>query len=134
VTGDEIGLGFYTDDESQGRPGKPSVFGVPDQTATIARIDAVSDDDMDSSFFADSIQDVEDAATRVFDIGVRTIAHDGTTVEPVMSFGAPRPQPAATLLVPAPLIAPVRVTVPMGADEAGRRAFILGGPAAIRRS
>ena len=46
-----------------------SVFGSRDQDQIIAHIDTVSEDDLSSTFFGDSIQEVEDAATRMFDVG-----------------------------------------------------------------
>lgn len=109
----------------------PTVFGAPDQAEIIARIDAVSDDDLTSSFFENSLQDVEDAAVRMFDVGVRTLTDDNT---PLAAFGTqpgisgePQAQPSA-----------VQQPVAAGAgdrfdDPSVRRAFILGGPGAVSR-
>jgi hypothetical protein len=55
VTEDEIGLHFFTADQKSRQPASASVFGPVDQDEIIARIDTVEDDDLDSSFFADSM-------------------------------------------------------------------------------
>ena len=130
MTGDDIGLSFFTQHGPIAPSGKPSAFGPVDQEALIARIDSVDDDDLSSTFFGDSILDVENAATRSFDIGIRTL---GTTNPP--------PRPAAEPLTtagidasPAPARDPVEVPVAgnLSDDAAARSAFILGGPAGLR--
>lgn len=117
------------DDESVSPPEPPSVFGAPDQGDIIARIDATSEDDLSSSFFDSSIQDVEDAAVRMFDIGIRTITDDPAAAP--TGFGTPAPAAARAVSV---------AEQPMAAgaegrfdDPAVRAAFILGGPAALAR-
>jgi hypothetical protein len=112
-----------------------SVFGTVDQNDMIARIDSTAEDDLSSAFFGDSIQEVEDAAVRMFDIGIRTITDDPARSSSA-SFGTP---PAAAAAVGAPRV-PVSTEQPVAAgadghfeDPAVRAAFILGGPDAIRR-
>lgn len=109
---------------------RPSVFGYVDQDELIARIDAVADDDLTSDFFGDSIQEVEDAATRIFDIGIQTVTEAG---EPARggTFGTPRTGTGVATSTPA---GPVTVCGELEDDTAARRAFILGGPAAIHRT
>lgn len=103
----------------------PSVFGTKSQDEMIARIDATSEDDLGSSFFDSSIQDAENAAVRMFDIGIRTITDEPGA--PAASFGTPAPAAAPTV---------ARQPVAEGADgrfadPATRTAFILGGPAGL---
>lgn len=107
-----------------------TVFGAPDQAEMIARIDAVDDDDLSSSFFDSSLQDVEDAAVRMFDVGVRTLIDDAA---PTAAFGVPTSaappggRPASATDQPVAPGATGRF-----ADPAVREAFILGGPGALR--
>jgi len=89
----------------------------------IARLDAVEDDDLDSSFFATSARDAEDAAVRIFDVGIRTLAAEPGTV----AGFAERPAPDA----PSAELRPGRVGVVDFEDPAVRAAFILGGPSAL---
>lgn len=100
-----------------------SVFRAPDQSEMIARLDAVEDDDLDSSFFATSARDAEDAAVRIFDVGIRTLAAEPGTMAGFAERPASDERPTA---------APPR---PLGAvdfsDAAVRAAFILGGPGAL---
>jgi hypothetical protein len=112
-----------------------SVFGTVDQNDMIARIDSTAEDDLSSAFFGDSIQEVEDAAVRMFDIGIRTITDDPTRPSPA-SFGTP-PAPSATAGAPR---VPSSTEQPVSSgtdghfeDPAVRSAFILGGPGAVRR-
>lgn len=135
MTGDDIGLSFFTQHAPRTPSGKPSVFGPVDQDALISRIDAVDEDDLDSTFFGDSILDVENASTRAFDIGIRTLGSDPHQ---------PRPRggavPTASIVLttaqidssPAPAVNPIEIPVPgpLG-DDAARTAFILGGPAGL---
>lgn len=102
-----------------------TVFGAPDQERMISKIDAVSDDDLSSSFFDNSIQDVEDAAVRMFDIGIRTLTDDSSV--PMAAFGA-RPSTSAGAVADQPVAAGAEGRF---ADPAVRYAFILGGPGAI---
>lgn len=117
-------------------PRQPSVFGTVNQDDMIARIDSTSEDDLSSDFFGDSIQEVEDAAVRMFDIGIRTITDDPARTTPA-AFGTP----------PAPPLAAGATRAVGGAeqpsaahaadgqfeDPAVRAAFILGGPGALGR-
>jgi hypothetical protein len=107
------------------------VFGASDQADMIARIDATAEDDLTSSFFDSSIQDAENAAVRMFDIGIRTI-----TDEPGRSsqaaFGTSTTTPAAVRRATV-----AEQPIALGAegrfeDPAVREAFILGGPQALR--
>lgn len=105
-----------------------TVFGAPDQDEMISKIEAVSEDDLSSSFFENSIQDVEDAAVRMFDIGIRTLTDDSSV--PMAAFGArPGSEPAAAVVDQA--VAPGAQG--QFADPARRAAFILGGPAGLDR-
>lgn len=105
-----------------------TVFGVQDQDQMVAKIDAVADDDLSSTFFVDSIAEVEGAATRVFDIGIRTITTDEAPA--VAGAFASAPHDSGTS---APAARPTEPTTSprLQDDEAARRAFILGGPAAL---
>jgi len=112
-----------------------SVFGYVDQDEVIKRIDVVKDDDLASRFFGDSLQEIEIAATDIFDIGVRdeaeTDAHSATHPFAVPTAAAPAipppapapPQPAST--APAPTL--------LDQDAMARQAFILGGPSAMKK-
>lgn len=108
-----------------------SVFGSVDQSAIIAKLDANDDDDLGSTFFADSIQDVEDAAANVFDIGIRTLTVDPREAAASGTFGTAAP--------PAPAVPQAHGAASAGRtqDSEGDRvkaAFILGGPEAAARA
>lgn len=110
-----------------------TVFGAPDQADIIARIDAVSDDDLSSSFFENSIQDVEDAAVRMFDVGVRTLTDDNV---PLAAFGSQAGQPSPSSARPSSTSSAPQLAPGLEArfeDPAVRRAFILGGPQGLER-
>jgi hypothetical protein len=111
-------------------PAEPgTVFGAPDQADMIARIDAVEDDDLSSSFFDSSLQDVENAAVRVFDVGVRTLIDDST---PTAAFGSPPPAASTPPTAPSAADQPVAPGADGRFDDPMvRAAFILGGPAAL---
>lgn len=127
MTGDDIGLSFFTH-HTPPPSGRPSAFGPVDQEALIARMDAVDDDDFDSTFFADSILDVENASTRAFNIGIRVHGTD--------SAAAQRAEltTAGIDATPAPAADPAEVPVvgQLADDARARRAFILGGPAGLQ--
>jgi hypothetical protein len=116
-------------------PRPPSVFGTVNQDDMIARIDSTSEDDLSSDFFGDSIQEVEDAAVRMFDIGIRTITDDPAKSTSA-AFGTP----------PAPPLAAAAGRAASGTEHSAghaadgqfddptvRAAFILGGPGALGR-
>lgn len=107
---------------------QPTVFGVTDQDEMVAKIDAVADDDLSSTFFVDSMADVEGAATRVFDIGIRTITHDAPPTA-AGAFASASGEPAATPVSSRP--AEVTTSPRLQDDADAQRAFILGGPAAL---
>lgn len=109
----------------------PSVFGARNQDEMIARIGATAEDDLASSFFDSSIQDVEDAAVRMFDVGIKTITEDPAAVR--ASFGASTgPDGAAARAARAAAPGPVAAGADgQFADPAVRAAFILGGPGAL---
>lgn len=114
-------------------PEQPTVFGAPDQSDMIARIDATDEDDLGSSFFDSSLQEAENAAVRMFDIGIKTIT-DEPAQRPAAAFGTPATPAAASSTRP-PTASQQQVA--QGADgrfddPAARAAFILGGPAALR--
>lgn len=116
---------------SEERPPAESgtVFGAPDQADMIARIDAVQEDDLSSSFFDSSLQDVENAAVRMFDVGVRTLIDD---TAPTAAFGAPA-SPGGVASRPSAAEQPVAPgAVGRFEDASVRSAFILGGPQALR--
>jgi len=115
-----------SEDRQPTEPG--TVFGAPDQDDMIARIDAVQEDDLSSSFFDSSLQDVENAAVRMFDVGVRTLIDDSA---PTAAFGAPAAAggPSARPTAADQPVAPGAVG--RFADPAVRSAFILGGPTAL---
>lgn len=131
------GLGFFVEDAPSTTAHKPSVFGKVDQADMISRIDAVTEDDLSSTFFGDSIQAVEDAAMRAFDVGIRTLAHDGRTPA-AAGLSAPAPAlnpPAATVQVLAQgggARTPAALSLLLAEDASARHAFILGGPSALR--
>ena len=108
-------------------PAAATVFGVTDQAQMVAKIDAVADDDLTSTFFVDSMADVEGAATRVFDVGIRTITHDAAPT-PAGAFGAGAGTPAAA---GTPRSGDLTTSARLQDDADARRAFILGGPTAL---
>jgi hypothetical protein len=110
---------------------RPSVFGYVDQDEVIKRIDDVQEDDLTSGFFGDSIQDVENAATDIFDIGVRDeVETDGLSAS--HPFAVPTD---AGHSEPAPSALPTTAPAPTNLDKdaRARQAFILGGPDAMKR-
>ena len=119
-------------DSTDGQPSAPSVFGTRDQDEMIARIGSTAEDDLSSSFFDNSIQDVEDAAVRMFDVGIKTITEDPVSARAAFSAtgaaagGTPAMSPRGG--VPGPVAAGADGRF---ADPAVRADFILGGPAAI---
>jgi hypothetical protein len=116
-------FGAGADPESAARP---SVFSGIDQEAIIARLDDVQDDDLDSSFFAEAMVDVENASTRAFDIGVRA----GEPVPPAPAPVGTTPFTTAGLdATPAAREDDVLGATHEARDE--RTAFILGGPGAL---
>ncbi len=133
MTGDEMGLSFFAPHSPIPPSGRPSAFAPVDQDAVIARIDAVDDDDLDSTFFGEAIIDVENASTRSFDIGIRMLGDaepglDGpssATVLPLTTVGIDA--------TPAPAANPTELPVVgrLGSDAAARSAFILHGPAGL---
>ena len=123
MTEDEIGLHFFTADQKAKQPASASVFGPVDQNEIIARIEAVEDDDLDSSFFADSMKEVEDAATRSFDVGIRTLTDGPASRAPRPAFGTSADGSSAAPGPHAPISSDQ-----LKQDDQARRAFILGGP------
>jgi len=100
-------------------------------------LDDVEEDDLESPFFADSIADVENAATRAFAIGVRILANENPA--PQTGFGVEESEleEAAHAVTPtapssgAIARTPMAVEGRLGRDRIARRAFILGGPRAL---
>ena len=115
-----------------------SVFAVRDQEQLIAQIDSVSEDDLSSTFFADPIDEVEDAAMRVFDVGMRALtqgtpsqAHPGAfAVEPTGSSGTTAAG-SPGLGQPAGHARKVILVARLEGNPEAQRAFILGGPVAV---
>ena len=110
-----------------------SVFAVRNQAQVIAQIDSVSEDDLSSTFFGDSIADVEGAATRMFDVGIRTLAHDAP---PQAHSGAFAGEPSGSPGMTTARSQGARSSAPMTSaqlrdDPQARRTFILGGPVAL---
>ena len=110
-----------------------SVFAVRDQEQVIAQIDSVSEDDLSSTFFGDSIADVEGAATRMFDVGIRTLAHDAPPGAHSGAFaGEPTGSPGTTAAgSPAARASEPTTSAELQDDPQARRSFILGGPSAL---
>ncbi len=120
MTSDAIGLRFFTGPGNVTSSGHPSAFASVDQAAMIARLDETDDDDLDSAFFGADIVAVENASTRSFDIGIRTIA-----ASPEAAGGSPA-QPAQAS------VPETALTGRWSQDDSTRAAFITGGPAALR--
>ena len=121
-------------DESQA----DSVFAVRDQDQVIAEIDSVSEDDLGSTFFGDSIDDVEGAATRMFDVGIRTLAHDAPPGAHSGAFAGESTGSPGTTAAGSPAARPsggrgrlVTVVARLEGNPDAQRAFILGGPVAL---
>lgn len=110
-----------------------SVFAVRDQDQVIAQIDSVSEDDLSSTFFGDSIAEVEGAATRMFDVGIRTLTHDAPPEAHSGAFaGESTGSPGTTAAgSPATRASEPTTSARLQGDSQARRAFILGGPAGI---
>ena len=133
---EEIGLQFFTKDPLP-LSGRPSIFSHVDQDLLFDRFDDVDEDDLESPFFADSMADVENAATRAFAIGVRILANESPV--PQVGFGAEEGEleEAAHVATPASSPSggiartPMAVEGRLGRDRIARRAFILGGPRAL---
>ncbi len=125
MTGDDIGLSFFTEQAPPAPPAKVSAFGPVDQDALMARIDSVDEDDLTSSFFGDSILDVENAATRAFDIGIR-MHHPPSAASDLTTMTT-----AGIDASPAPAADPIEEPKVGGVAEGSRAAFILGGPAGL---
>ena len=64
MNGADAGRGTFAEEPRSDAP-KPSVFAAVDQKMIIDHLDDVQDDDLSSSFFSHSIQDVEDARLAV---------------------------------------------------------------------
>ena len=112
---------------------RASVFAVRNQDQVIAQIDSVSEDDLSSTFFGDSIAEVEGAATRMFDVGIRTLAHDAP---PQAHSGAFAGEPTGSSGTTAAGSPAARTPDPTTSgelqdDPQARRSFVLGGPAAL---
>lgn len=137
MTGDDFGLAFFTQDGRKSAD-RPSVFSAVDQSDMIARLDATVEDDLGSPFFGDSIQEVEDAALRMFDIGIRSITDDPSSQTAPGAFGAVSPRDSGGVTSHEDTVdAPVISSAPSPAsdlahDPQARAAFTLGGPAALR--
>lgn len=136
MNGDDAGRGTFAEEPRTDAP-KQSVFAAVDQKVIIDHLDDVKDDDLSSSFFSHSIQDVEDAAANVFDIGIKTLTADPRPADEGRPFAsassAPFAPPTQAAVPPPDLAAPTPQTAAQaaaGLEEARRRAFILGGPAA----
>lgn len=129
MTGDDIGLSFFMQHTPPPASDKPSAFAPVDQDAIIARIDAVDEDDLASTFFGDSILEVENASTRAFDIGIRV---HGTNPEASVQAGS---EFTTVGIDASPALAADPAEVPvvgqLADDARARTAFILGGPAAL---
>jgi len=124
VTDDDIGLHFFTADQKAKQPASASVFGPVDQDEIIARIDSVEDDDLDSSFFADSMKDVEDAATRSFDVGIRTLTDEPRRGDERQAFGVTADDASRAVVAAHAAISGEELKQ----DDQARKSFILGGP------
>ena len=124
---------------------KPSVFGTPDQDEMIARLDSVDDDDLASGFFSATAGDAEDAAVRMFDLGIRTLGEEsaptaatpfagGAAVSAASTSGRPS-MPEATETAASTSTSTSTASAPVDfTNPALREAFILGGPDALPTS
>jgi hypothetical protein len=121
MTSDAIGLRFFTGQGTVTSTGRPSAFATVDQTDMIARLDATEDDDLDSPFFGADMVAVENASTRSFDIGIRTIG--STDVPAKEGEGEGTASPA---------LHDAAMPGRWSHDDRTRAAFIVGGPAALR--
>lgn len=112
---------------------RASVFAVRNQAQVIAQIDSVSEDDLSSTFFGDSIADVEGAATRMFDVGIRTLAHDAPPQAHSGAFAGAPTGSSGTTAAGSPAARTSDPTTPgeLQDDPLARRSFVLGGPAAL---
>lgn len=129
MSGDDIGLNFFTENSGPPSSPKPSAFGPVDQGEMIRRLDAVDDDDLSSTFFDDSIADVENAATRAFDIGIRMHGTDPDPADlapPLTTESIDASPPPAADAVELPVIGR------LAGDDTARAAFILGGPGGLK--
>lgn len=110
-----------------------SVFAVRDQSEVIAQIDSVSEDDLSSSFFGDTIAEVEGAATRMFDVGIRTLTQDAPPSAHSGAFAEAPTAPPGTNAAGSPAArGPQQArSARLQEDPPARRAFILGGPEAL---
>ncbi len=121
------------DQHGQRDAARPSVFAVRNQDQVIAQIDSVSEDDLSSTFFGDSIADVEGAATRMFDVGIRTLAHEAPPGAHSGAFAGETPgsRPTRTAGSAAARKAEQAASSQLQEDPQSRRSFVLGGPAAL---
>lgn len=133
---EDDGLSVFLDGARPESSGQPSVFSQVDQEELIGRIGTV-DDDMSSPFFAETLPEAEDAATQVFDIGIRLLSEGaaGVTDEPARSSGMRSSSSTrgvqgrkASIVTATPIAVPGVLT----RDNNARRAFVLGGPDALK--
>lgn len=135
MTTEDEGLRVFAAGAKPESTGRPSVFSEVDQDDLIARIGTV-DDDMASPFFKESLSEAEEAATQVFNIGLRLSAEGATNRlgDPLRPTGSRTAtssravQERATSPVAATLIAIPGI---LSRDNGARQVFILGGPAAL---
>lgn len=112
--------------EDQERPA--SVFAAPDQDEIIARIGAVDDDETGSHFFDERLRTRQGDGRQAFEAGLTAFAGDQAASRSAPTSLTP---PAGTEASTARVSTTVSVDELLG-DDAARRAFILGGPSAIR--
>jgi len=94
--------------------GTPSVFGRVDADRVLTKPTEFGDDAMGSDFFAQALHAAHREAAAVHSSGVAAF----TGLDEVATFGATGPVSFSGSLIN---------------DAAARRAFILGGPASVRR-
>jgi hypothetical protein len=80
------------------------------------------------------MQDVEDAAANIFDIGIKTLTLDPRSAPTGRAFGSAAPTAASGTAASGARVSGDPASSP--AQQAGdfRRAFILGGPAAAAKA
>lgn len=113
---------------SQDKP--KTVFGAPDQSEIISRLDAVEVDDDDSTYFDSRVGDA-DAAHRAFAEGISAfggVEQGATPINDMPNDPTPTDSPSSGAMTPR--VTAAEVSLPLE-DPALRAAFILGGPAAL---
>lgn len=105
-----------------------SVFADVDQQEMIQRLSHAADDEVETTFFDDALQQSDAAASAHLEAGLRAFTGVEVSV-PSKPQSAPSPR---SLRRPA-LATPVVVSGAIGDDPAALRAFVMFGPAGVTR-